>query len=101
MRQLSEDPVASGDLGPVPDELEVKVGDGSLDRVRPPAVAGDRTPKQVTSLFDLCLIPEASVLLVEQDELAVHEARSTPRVVEKHQGEQGKRLRFIGHQFGE
>ena len=63
--------VERGDLLPVAGLLEVQVGDGRLDGVRPGAPAGQRSLQQAPALADLLLVPQRAVLLVEQDDLAV------------------------------
>ena len=75
--------------------------DRGLQDVRPAAAQGERTVEHRLALGDLRPVPERAVLVGEQHELAVAEARLAAGVVQQHQREQGLHLGLVGHQLGE
>jgi hypothetical protein len=79
----------------------VQGGDRRLHEVRAAAVEGQRPVKRSAALGDLRLVPERSVLLGQQDELAAAEARLAARVEQQHERQEGVYLRLVGHQLGE
>ena len=85
--------VEANDLGPVRilglRRLTVQGGDRRLERERPGAAAQGLLDER-QRLGDLVVIPAATVLRFENDEVAgLVEARVAPRVVQQHEGEEG------------
>jgi hypothetical protein len=76
----------------------VERGDRRLHDVRPAAAQRERTMQQLAPFGDLLRVPQRAVLLVEQHELAVAQARVAPCVVQEHQREQCLRLGLVRHQ---
>ena len=63
----------------------------------PRLVASIRSPSSIA-----CAVPEAAILVGEEDELSVRRHAGVPaRVLEEHQREQPVRLRLVGHEDAE
>ena len=63
--------VERGDLLPVARLVQVQVGDGRLDGVRPGVAARQRPLQELSALADLLLVPQRTILVVEQHDLTV------------------------------
>ena len=93
--------VERGDLRPVARLVGVQRGDRRLDDVGPAAAQRERAVEHRAALRDLLGVPARRVLVGEQHELAVVEARVAARVVQQHQRQQAVDLGLVGHQLGE
>ena len=89
------------DLRPVARLVGMEGGDRRLHDVDAATVQRKSALEHGLPGGDLRRIPERAVLLVEQDELAVPEARLAPGVVQQHHRQQPVHLGLVGHQLGE
>jgi len=62
--------------------LQVKVGDRCLDGVAAGVAPGDRPLQQLTAFDELGVVPEVTVLVVEQHDVAVRVPRITTNIGE-------------------
>ena len=93
--------VERGDLRPVARLVGVQRRDRRLHDVRAAAPQRERPVEHGPPVGDLRRVPERAVLVGEQHEIAVAEARRAPRVVQQHHRQQAVHLRLVGHQLGE
>jgi hypothetical protein len=75
--------------------------DRRLHDVGAAAAERQRAVEDRPALRDLLDVPERAILVAEEDDGVVGEARLAPRVVDQHQGQQPLHLRLVGHQPGE
>ena len=72
-------------------------GYGRLDRVRPLGASGAGTPGELEAAANLVRIPEAAVLIGQQDQLSVRpDPRTATGVAEHHQRQQADDLALLG-----
>src|SRR5947209_4898826 len=100
-RQTGELAVEGRDLGPVGRLLRVQRRDRRLQYVRAAAAQGKGSVERRTATRELARVPQRSVLLRQQDEVAITEASPPARVVQQHQRHQAMNLGLVRHQFGE
>ena len=82
--------------------LGVARGDRRLQLVRPGPPQRLGALEHPQPLVDLARVPEAAILVGEEDELAVgREPRVAPRVLQQHQRQQPERLRLVRHEHAE
>jgi hypothetical protein len=75
--------------------------DRRLQHVGIAAAERQRAIERGPSRRDLVEVPERSILIAEEDDRAVGEARVAPGVVHQHQRQQAVHLGLVGHQLGE
>ena len=93
--------VERGDLGPVARLVGVQGRDRRLHDVGAAAAQGEGPVEHRPPLGDLAGVPERAVLVGEQHQLAVAEARLAAGVVQQHHRQQAVHLGLVGHQLGE
>ncbi len=93
--------VEGGDLRPVARLVGVQRGDRRLHDVGPAAAQRERAVEHRPARGDLAGVPQRAVLVGEQHELAVAEARRAAGVVQQHQRQQAVHLGLVGHQLGQ
>ena len=57
--------------------------------------------QKLSALADLLLVPQRTILVVEEHDLAVAQPGGSARVVQQHQGQQREHLALVGHELGE
>ena len=75
--------------------------DRRLQHIGATSAEGHRPIERGPAPLDLLVIPERSILIGQQDQLALREPRLAPRVVRQHQREQPVHLRLVRHQLGQ
>src|SRR5215831_6838717 len=87
-----------GDPAPVLWLVGVERCERSLKDVWPSASQRERAIELGPSALDLLGVPEGSVLIAQQHDLAVREPRLSPGVVDDHEGQEAVHLRLVRHQ---
>jgi len=100
VREARELAVEGGDLGPVARLLSRAATRLRLHDVGATTVQRKGRSRHVAALVDLCSVPTTSVLVGEEHEVAVPDARFAAGVEQQHHREQAVHLRLVGHQLG-
>ena len=93
--------VQRGDLRPVARLVGVQRRDRRLHDVGPRPRSASARSSARAARGDLRRVPQRAVLVGEQHDLAVAQARLAARVVQQHQRQQAVHLGLVGHQLGE